>query len=219
MPTCTTGCCFSVWSGHAERIFCSNAWPSLEGAPSQLLQLPLRCDDSRTNTRCRWRHKVDADTILQRGLPTKLMVAQVDSFEYGQTRGGLPVYVETAGAWKRAITAAMRVATPDDSLENTRESLDKKTQKILQLLSQIEHAPSVQIQTGQPGTRRNPDALFASDDWESDDSDADVRQPIRKACHIAEFFDTDGETGDRMDKDRIGLDDLTEPPEDDDDGL
>ena len=43
----------------------------------------------------------------------------------------------------------------------TGESLEKKTQKLLQQLSHIEHAPSVQMQTGQPGTWRNPD-LFSS---------------------------------------------------------
>merc|ERR1719409_1646361 len=75
---------------------------------------------------------------------------------------------------------------------NSRESLEKKTIKILQQLAHIEHAPGVQMQTGQPGTRRNPDTLFASDGAESDDSDADARQlPRGKRCHLAEFFDTD----------------------------
>lgn len=70
---------------------------------------------TRTPTRrCRWRDTVGADGILQHGLPTHLLDAQVDSLEYGQTRGGLPVYVETAGAWKEAINAARRVSTPDE---------------------------------------------------------------------------------------------------------
>jgi len=100
--------------------------------------------------------------------------------------------------------------------ENTRESLEKKTQKILQQLSQIECAPSVQMQTGQPGTSRNPDALFADSDEDEDEVDADARVVRKKACHLAEFFDTDGETHDRMDTDRLGLKDFTEPPSDDD---
>ena len=99
---------------------------------------------------------------------------------------------------------------------NTREGLDRKTEKLLQQLSQIEFAPSVQMQTGQPGTRRNPDALFASDGWESDDADADVRRPRGKVCHLAEYFDTDGEAHDRMDTDKLGVKDFAEPPEEDD---
>ena len=101
------------------------------------------------------------------------------------------------------------------------QDLEKKTQKLLQQLSHIEHAPSVQIQTGQPGTRRNPDALFAIDGWESDESDgyADARAPRGRRCHLAEFFDTDGEAHDRMDTDRLGIEHFVEPPSDDDEGL
>ena len=51
------------------------------------------------------------------------------------------------------------------------------------------------MQTGQPGTRRNPDALFSGDGSDSDECDADVRLPRGKRCHLAEFFDKDGEYG------------------------
>jgi len=101
--------------------------------------------------------------------------------------------------------------------QNSRESLDQKTTKILQLLGQIEHAPSVQMQTGQPGTRRNPDGLSASD-GDSDEEDADARRPRGRACHLAEF-DTDGEAHDRLDTDRMGLNDCKEPPDEDEEGL
>ena len=104
---------------------------------------------------------------------------------------------------------------------NSRESLEKQTNQLLQHLAQIEIAPSVQMQTGQPGTRRNPDALklAADDGWGSDDSDADARQPRGRACHLAEYFDTDGEAHDRMETDRLRLKDFEEPPSDDEDGL
>jgi len=103
--------------------------------------------------------------------------------------------------------------------ENSRASLEKKTQKILQQLSQLEFAPNVQMQTGQPGTRRTPDALFAGDDSDADEADEDVRAPRKKASHLAEFFDTDGEAHDRMDTDKLTVKDFEEPPSDDDEGL
>ena len=90
---------------------------------------------------------------------------------------------------------------------------------LAEMLASIEHAPNVQMQTGQPGTRRNPAALGICDGWDSAESDmADVR-PRGKRCHLAEFFDTDGEAHDKMDTNRLGLKDFTEPPSDDEEGL
>ena len=40
--------------------------------------------------------------------------------------------------------------------DNTREDLERQTQRLLQQLSHLEAAPNVQIQTGQPGVRRAP---------------------------------------------------------------
>lgn len=102
--------------------------------------------------------------------------------------------------------------------KNSRDSLEKQMQQTMQLLSQLEHAPNVQMQTGQPGTRRNPDA-FGSDDSDYDEADADVRARGHKRCHLAEFYDTDGNQHDRMDTDKLGLKDFEEPPSDDDGGL
>lgn len=104
--------------------------------------------------------------------------------------------------------------------DNTREALEKTTQMLLQQLSQLEHAPSVQIQTGQPGTRCNPDAFGMHDDSE-DDADPDEHAPFVKRCHLAEFFDTDEreQQHDRMDAGRLGIHDYEEPPSDDDDGF
>ena len=114
-----------------------------------------------------------------------------------------------------------KLHTPVSNMQNqnSRESLEQKSAKLLQLLDSIEFAPSVQMQTGQPGTRRNPDGLFTSD-GSDDEEDAEVGHKQRRACHLAEFFDTDGEAAhDRMDADRLGLKDFREPPEDDDEGL
>jgi len=100
--------------------------------------------------------------------------------------------------------------------DNTPASLQKSMAKIFEALSQLEHAPNVQMQTGQPGTRRNPDSMGAGDDSdEDDDCFADVRSAGgNKRCHLAEYFDE--EYGDRMDTNRLGLRDFDEPPSDDD---
>ena len=116
-----------------------------------------------------------------------------------------------------------KLHTPVSNMQNhnTRETLDKKTASLLQQLSHLEFAPSVQMQTGQPGTRVNPAALGLDDSWDSDgESDAtDVRRPSGKRMHLAEFFDHDGETHDRMDTNRLGPKDFVEPPSDDEEGL
>lgn len=102
--------------------------------------------------------------------------------------------------------------------ENTRKSLEDKTQRLLQQLSQLEVAPSVQIQTGQPGTRRNPDAFTHLAEDSDDNDDPDTHAPRKRACHLAEYFDTDSDH-DRMDTDRLGLHDFEEPPDEDEDSL
>jgi histone deacetylase 1/2 len=102
--------------------------------------------------------------------------------------------------------------------DNTREALEKQMHKMFEALSSLEHAPNVQIQTGNPGTRRNPDGLSTWDDSD-DETDADSRPQRSKRCHLAEYFDEDDASGDRMDTDRLGLKDFEEPPSDDDDGF
>ena len=99
--------------------------------------------------------------------------------------------------------------------ENTPASLEKTKAYVLEALSRIEHAPSVQLQTGQTGTRRNPDT-FCADDSEDDDDEwaPDARRFGGKRCHLAEYFD-DASAGDRMDADRLSPNDFEEPPSDD----
>jgi len=98
--------------------------------------------------------------------------------------------------------------------DNSREALEKQTAKMFEALSALEHAPSVQIQTGNPGTRRNPDGLTTFDDSD-DETDMDTRPARGKRCHLAEYFDDDGEGHDRLDTDKLGLKDFEEPPSDD----
>merc|ERR1712087_450945 len=78
--------------------------------------------------------------------------------------------------------------------ENSPEMLEKTRNKLFEIISQLEHVPSVQMQTGNPGTRRNPDAS-SIDDSEDDDED-DVRPLRTKRVHLAEFFDEDDASGD-----------------------
>ena len=98
--------------------------------------------------------------------------------------------------------------------DNTREDLERQTQRLLQQLSHLEAAPNVQIQTGQPGVRRAPDGFGIHDDSEDDD-DADYRARHAKRVHLAEYFDEDDASGDRMDAGKIGLHQLIDPPSDD----
>ena len=98
--------------------------------------------------------------------------------------------------------------------DNTREDLERQTQRLLQQLSHLEAAPNVQIQTGQPGVRRAPDGFGIHDDSEDDD-DADYRARHTKRVHLAEYFDQDDASGDRMDAGKIGLHQLIDPPSDD----
>lgn len=102
--------------------------------------------------------------------------------------------------------------------DNSRESLDRTTQKIMETLRQLEFAPNVQVQTGQPGTRQNPDPLFTGDsDADDDDTNAvrsDARPTRGKRCHLAEYYDDDGDE-DRLDAGKFGQE-FQEPPSDDD---
>ncbi len=99
--------------------------------------------------------------------------------------------------------------------ENTREMLEKTKQRLFEALSELEIAPNVQMQTGQPGTRRNPDSLKIDDSDDSDD-DLDVRPRCGRRQHLAEFFDDDDDDRDTLDTERLGLKDFDEPPSDDD---
>ena len=90
--------------------------------------------------------------------------------------------------------------------ENSRESLEKTKNKILEQLSQLEHAPNAQMMTSQPGARRAPE-VFAGDSEDDDVWDADARSIRGKRCHLAEHFD-DTDEGDTMDTERLGLNDF-----------
>ena len=98
--------------------------------------------------------------------------------------------------------------------ENSRANLEKAKAKLLAALSSLEHAPNVQMQTGNPGTRRNPDALLDSDD-DSDDDDANTRPHRSQRCHLAEYYDNDDAQGDLLGTDQPGRE-FDEPPSDDD---
>mmetsp|Transcript_2263 Transcript_2263/g.8070 ORF Transcript_2263/g.8070 Transcript_2263/m.8070 type:complete len:453 (+) Transcript_2263:169-1527(+) len=100
--------------------------------------------------------------------------------------------------------------------ENTREQLEMKKQKLFEALSQLEHAPSTTMQTGQPGTRINPDAL--QHDSEEEEEEWDLRPHRNRRAHLAEYFDDDDAEGDLLDTDKPGRE-YEEPPSDDDDGL
>ena len=81
--------------------------------------------------------------------------------------------------------------------ENSRESLEKTKNKILEQLSQLEHAPNAQMMTSQPGARRAPET-FAGDSDDDDVWDPDTKSIRGKRCHLAEHFD-DTDEGDTMD--------------------
>jgi len=110
----------------------------------------------------------------------------------------------------------LHMPTSNMENQNSPASLEKLKARILQSLSHVEHAPSVQIQTGQPGTRRNPDAFGADDSDADDDWTADVRVSSGRRSHLAEFFDGEPIDGDKLDTDRLGLRDFEEPPSEDD---
>ncbi|KAL3934047.1 MAG: hypothetical protein SGPRY_000003 [Prymnesium sp.] len=109
-----------------------------------------------------------------------------------------------------------KLHVPVSNMENnnTRASLEKTKARVLEALSSLEHCPNVQIQTGQPGTRQNPDSFGAQDSDEEEDWEADTRLLRHKRCHLAEYFGPEG--GDRMDTDRLRVRDFEEPPSDDD---
>lgn len=63
---------------------------------------------------------------------------------------------------------------------NSKDYLQKTTTHLLQLLKDIESAPSVQIQTGQPGTSTTPVATFdlaADESRRRDEADVDKVVP------------------------------------------
>ena len=103
--------------------------------------------------------------------------------------------------------------------DNTRAALEAGTQRILEALNSLEVAPSVQMQTGNPGTRRNPGPLFADSDEDDDSTQAYDYRPVRnRRQHLAEYFEEDDAEGDRLDSDIKGRE-FEEPPSDDDGGL
>ena len=54
-----------------------------------------------------WRRQAGAEALLENGLPPALMDgAQCESWEYGKTRAGLPVFVDRAVTWLSAIRTA-----------------------------------------------------------------------------------------------------------------
>jgi len=80
--------------------------------------------------------------------------------------------------------------------ENTKEQLEKKLKAIFDTLSQVEHAPNVQM-------HRAADAAFnptanSDDDDETDDTwGPDVRLGRHRRRHLAEYFDEDEVEADR----------------------
>ena len=97
--------------------------------------------------------------------------------------------------------------------ENSPAELEKIKTKLLVALSSLEHAPNVQMQTGNPGTRRNPDGLFGDSDDE-DEWDPNMRPHRSQRCHLAEYYDDTDAQGDLLGTDR--KQEFDEPPSDDD---
>ena len=92
--------------------------------------------------------------------------------------------------------------------ENTRESLEKTKNKILEQLMQLEYAPNMQMMPSQPGARRAPDGFAGDSEDEDAWGDADARPLARgKRSHLAEHFD-DADEGDTMDTERLGVGDF-----------
>lgn len=61
-----------------------------------------------------WRERSGADSALSDGLPTALLAAggQSESWEYGRTTGGLPVFIDQAFTWRDAIAACRKHGVP-----------------------------------------------------------------------------------------------------------
>jgi len=110
-----------------------------------------------------------------------------------------------------------KLHVPVSNMENnnTPESLERMKQRIFECLAEIEHAPSVPLETGQPGTRRNPSAFQFDASDEDDEYDSDQRPFRSKRQHLSEFYDDDA-AGDTLDTERLGPGDFEEPPSDDD---
>ncbi|KAG5181417.1 hypothetical protein JKP88DRAFT_346740 [Tribonema minus] len=89
-----------------------------------------------------------------------------------------------------------RMHLPVSNMENlnTPEYLEKKTERLLEVLRNIEGAPGAQINTGQPGT--GPNVPTAGD---GDDEDEDMRDPDER--HIPEGKRGGGDAGLEMDVD------------------
>jgi histone deacetylase 1/2 len=80
---------------------------------------------------------------------------------------------------------------------NSREYLDHNKQILMECLQQLEHAPGVQIQTGQPGTRQTPpDMMECGQGASSTSTGVQVLQDVKKE-DPREFYDqSQKETGD-----------------------
>lgn len=61
-----------------------------------------------------WRRRSGADSVLSDGVPAGLIAAggQSESWEWGRTRGGLPVFIDQAKSWRAAIAACRRHGVP-----------------------------------------------------------------------------------------------------------
>lgn len=86
--------------------------------------------------------------------------------------------------------------------ENTAEQLEARLQKVLENLSHIEIAPSVQMHHA----RTSLDPSAESDEEEYDTFAADVRPRRNHRPHLAEYFDEDETDADKMIGGRMGLD-------------
>jgi len=97
--------------------------------------------------------------------------------------------------------------------ENSPAELEKIKAKLLTALSSLEHAPNVQMQTGNLGTRRNPDGLFDGDSDDEDEWEPITRPHRALRCHLAEFYDEPDAQGDLLGTDRPNRE-FDEPPSD-----
>ena len=86
--------------------------------------------------------------------------------------------------------------------ENTAEQLEARLCKVLENLSHIEIAPSVQMHQ----VRTVIDPAAESDEDEEDSWAADARPRRNHRAHIAEYFEEDDTETDRMISGRMGLD-------------
>ena len=80
----------------------------LLGTVREMLSTPGRDEEMRDHFLevLRWRAQHGADTIVQTNVPEKQAMLHVPSYCFGATRAGLPVLVEKATDWQRALAAA-----------------------------------------------------------------------------------------------------------------